>query len=276
MSSIAIQGGRYKYAAQAKHRNSALNRLFLLLVVLLMVILSAELAFHFYVAPKLLIRHIELNVGTDFPLSNDELVRLSGMSDPTYYYSASTAKIEANLESDPLIKSAAVQKIFPNTLRITITERAPLVLSLVNTGSVTEPVAFDADGVAVEIGGQVKILNMPIISGITIPTAKLGMRLPEPLVGFLQSLAALKTTAPGLYSLISEIRFEKRGTESFDAILYPVAYRVPVRIGGTIDENQLKYIMMVLNVVQTQGMADRLAELDFRTGQVVYKLKEGK
>lgn len=275
MSSIAIPGSDYKYGSTTRERPRTLNRLLLFFTLLLATALLAELGFHFVVGPRLTIRHIEMNVGKGFPLSDAEIVRLAGLDQPVLYYAVSPERIAANLETYPLVKSAAVEKVFPNVLRITIVERNPLVISLVESEAHVVPVAFDSGGVAIEVGRSVTDYNMPVISGITIPQARLGMHLPPELVGFLREVAALKESAPALYSLISEIRFVKEGVAGFDAVLFLSNYHVPVKIGERINENLLKYVMMVLDVAQKQGMLNKLAELDFRTGQVVYKLKEG-
>ena len=275
MSSIAIPRSSYRRSRTSTSNNSALSRLFVVIIAFLVVVLITELLFHFLIAPKLLIRNVELNVGKDFPISNQQLLRAAGLTGPTYYYSVSTARIAADLEGYPIVKTATVRKVFPNGLRISITERKPLVMSLAEINGRTVPVAFDSDGVAVEVGDSIGDYNMPIISGIAIPAIEPGMKLPRELVGFLASLQKIKDQAPLLMSQISEIRFERKGGTSFDAVLYPANYHVPVIIGNTIDAHQLKYILMVLDVVKKQGMVSSLQDLDFRTGQVVYKLKEG-
>ena len=275
MSSIAIPRSEYRTNRKPATHGSRLNQLFLVFIGFLAVVLVVELSFHFLIAPKLLIRHIELNVGKDFPISNDTLLKAAGLTGPVYYYSLSESRIAANLKTYPLVKSAVVRKVFPNTLRISITERKPLVIALVNQGGVTVPVSFDADGVAIEVGKAIAKYDMPIISGIAIPTIEAGMKLPSELVTFLANLQKIKEASPLLYSQISEIKFERTTGTSFNTVIYPSSYRVPVVIGDTIDVHQLKYILMVLDVVQKQGMTDKLQDLDFRTGQVVYKLKGG-
>lgn len=57
-------------------------------------------------------------------------------------------------------------------------------------------------------------------------------------------------------------------------LLFPAHRKVRVRIGTSIDEQLLTYIMMVLDVVSQQNMVDKLDEIDFRTGEVVYKIRE--
>ena len=275
MSSIAIPRSDYRERQKSRSHSSRLNRLFLYVIAFLAAVLVLELSFHFFVAPKLLIRHIELSVGKDFPVSNEALLQAAGLTGPVYYYSVSTSRIAANLRANPVVKTAAVEKVFPNTLKISITARKPLVVALVDQKGTSVPVAFDEDGVAVSVGKAIGKYDMPIISGIAIPTIEAGMKLPHELVSFLKELQKVKDSAPVLYSQISEIKFRRTAGTNFSTVLYPTNYRVPVVIGDTIDVHQLKYILMVLDVVRKQGMSDQLQDLDFRTGQVVYKLKGG-
>lgn len=274
MSSIAVPRSDYRRRRPAAKR-SALERLFVVIILFLSSVLVLELAFHFFVAPRLRIRNIELNVAKDFPLSEGEILQVAGLTGPTYYYSVSPSEVAARLDAYPAVKSAAVRRVFPNTLHISITERKPLVVALVNTGGATVPVAFDSSGVAVQVGRSLSDHNLPIISGVTIPAIRAGMRMPHELVGFLKGLAKIQKSSPGLLAQISEIKFQRRSGGSFDAVLYPTNYRVPVIVGDQISVHELTYIMMVLDVVQKQGMSAKLADLDFRTGQVVYKLKGG-
>jgi len=57
--------------------------------------------------------------------------------------------------------------------------------------------------------------------------------------------------------------------------LFLVSSPVPVRVRGTIDETLLKYALMVLDLLSSQGVLGDIGELDFRGGDVVYRMKEG-
>jgi len=273
MSSIAIPGYKLERTLPARRLN--LNRFFLFVVAFLLFVLTLELVFHFVAEPKMLISRIEISAPPGFPLSDSQIVEMAGLDRGSYYFSLDSASIARKLDGYPVIQSAKVEKVFPNGVRITLTDRAPFAISLVDSASGTVPIAFDDQGVVIAVGNALANMNLPVISGVAVPQIQIGMQLPHELAAFVHELALVKATAPSLVDAISEIKFVRTSGSDFDVLLYPAAYRVRVRIGSSIDEPLMKYIMMVLDVVSNQGMADKLAELDFRAGQVVYRLKEG-
>ncbi|MFW5742866.1 MAG: hypothetical protein ACOC2D_06265, partial [Spirochaetota bacterium] len=57
--------------------------------------------------------------------------------------------------------------------------------------------------------------------------------------------------------------------------LYPMHYALPVRIGTSIDEDMIQYVMMMLDVLHREGRLSSLVELDFRNGEGVLRTREG-
>ena len=274
MSSIAILD--YKQDRTTLARKAGLDRFLVLIVGLLSAVLVLELAFHFFIAPKLVIDHIQVTADQGFPLTEAQVLAIAGLDQTEYYFSLNAAAVRSRLAAYPLVKDATVRKIFPNGLSISLQPRIPFAVSLVDSGSGSVPVAFDDQGVVIRVGeSAIGRGNLPIISGVSIPAIQVGMRLPSELVAFLGELRQIKEQSPGLFAAISEVRFVRLGGSNFDVVLYPRDYHVRVRIGNTIDAHELSYIMMVLEVTARQGMINKVDELDFRTGQVIYKLKEG-
>ncbi len=273
MSSVAIL--EYKGASALRSRRRSSNRLFALLIGALFIVLALEMVFHFVIAPNLLIDKVQITASDDLPLSNDQIVQIAGLDRPSYYFSLDVARIKAKLEAYPIIKEATVRKVFPAGIAISLVERRPFAVTLVNTASGSIPVAFDADGVVVRIGAVASAGDLPFVSGVEIPELRLGMRLPGELARFLSDLERIKATDPSLFADLSEVRFVRTVGSDFDVMLYPLAYRVPVLIGDTVDDQELRYIMMTLDVVAQEGLSAKLSELDFRSGQVVYRLKGG-
>ena len=62
---------------------------------------------------------------------------------------------------------------------------------------------------------------------------------------------------------------------SYDLLIYLTTSPVPVLASGTIDESLLRYSLMVLDLLSNQGVLKNIQELDFRGGDVVYRMKEG-
>jgi cell division protein FtsQ len=253
----------------------ALKRLFRGLVMVLFLVLLGEVLFHTVLGPRLQIRRIEVNVKNDLELTNGEILRLAGVDTESYYFSIDPETIRHSLERYPLIKEASVKKGFPDTLALNITGRTPLAYSIVDTEAGAVPVAFDEEGVIFQIGSSVEDAEGLIVSGVKFNDLELGMMLPGELTPFLGQLKELKEEFPFLYSTISELKLIRKRGSDFEALMYTTDFAVPVRIGNSIDAQLMRYILMVLDVVTQKEFADRVEEVDFRTGEIVYTMKEG-
>jgi cell division protein FtsQ len=120
--------------------------------------------------------------------------------------------------------------------------------------------------------------SVPIISGLRFESFRLGTRLPAGLAAILSSLAAIRTAEPALLSAISEIRIvvpAAAGAAPTELLIYPLNQRIPVRAGASLDAPTLRSIILVLDVLGAKGLAASIQEIDFRTGTVVYRSKEG-
>jgi cell division protein FtsQ len=152
--------------------------------------------------------------------------------------------------------------------------RIPLAVCFIDNGTTLIPAAVDANGIIFQLGNAVSDDDLVVLSGIQIKDARLGSVMPSPVVGFLKSLDKLRKESPGFYNSISELKFIKKYNDDFDVLMYPQNYSIPVRIGSRIDKKLFTYVILALDVVRQQGMAANLDELDFRTDEVVYKVRE--
>lgn len=258
----------------AKGEGRRLERIFIVVIVFLVVVAAGELLFHFVISPKLMINKVLVRSGPNVQLTDAEVLRLAELTDDIFYFSLSTEEVAKRLESYPLIKKAAVEKKFPDSLSIDLQGRAPLAVSIVDTEDGAVPIVFDEEGVVFQIGTSVKEMDNLVFSGIVFKNLQLGMKLPEEMSGLLESLYRLKTESPELFRLLSEVKIVKRSSSQYETVLYFSGYRMPVRAGMSIDAKELKYILMVLDVVTIEDLKKRIQELDVRSGEVVYKMKE--
>lgn len=261
--------------AKSKKTSTHLNRFFLFLIIFLSITLLLEIVFNFIIAPKLKIRKVEIHIDRYIDLSKKQVSDLAGLHANMYYYNTDIDTITENLKKYSPVKTATVEKVFPDTLLIDLKGRKPLVLSLVDTVDGTVPVALDEEGVIFQIGSSVTNWNYPIVSGVKFSELKLGMKLPSKLQGFLKDIESIRENSPAIIEAISEFRFVKKDSMDFEVVLYPKQFEIPVRIGSELDERLLKYIFMVLDVISRADYADQIEEIDCRTDQIVYRYKEG-
>ena len=272
MSSIALLNGLY--ARRKAEPARRMRRLFLILIFVLMIILFTEIVFHFVVSPRLRLSTVEIVAGGALSLTNEAIVKLAGLEGNETFFGVNEAEISARIASFAPVKSVDVEKVFPNTLRISIEQREPLALSLSEAGGRSVPIILDEEGVVFQIGASVTDYDLPALSGLTFEYVELGQRVNRALLSFLEDLKELKSASPALFSLISELKFVKRNRAGFEVVLFPRDYRVAVRIGSQIDVDVMRRIFLVLDVFANQGMLPSIEEIDFRTETPLVKFKE--
>ncbi len=275
MSSIVFSTGYVCGEKSDDNYSKGKRRLYPLLLVLMAFLIVSEIAFQLFIIPCLAISKVEIHCSKKFHLADKDIMKLAGFNDRMYYFSANTEQIESRLMQHPVIKSAEVEKSFPSSVSIRITERIPLAMALVTSGGRTIPVVFDEDGVVFEIGKSVSDYQLPVVSGLKFVDIKLGMRLPEELVSYLSEFRNLKETSPALFGQISELKFVNKQKTGYEVLLYPANSRIKVRTGSNIDVSLAKQIFVVLDIIEKNGLKSEMNELDFRSGQVVFRVREG-
>lgn len=206
-------------------------------------------------------------------LGREEILRWAALHGTEYLVTVDCERITANLEAHPQVERAEVRRVFPNSLRLTITDRVAVAAVLASVDGKVTPVAIDKDGVAFRTLPAAS--EVPVLSGIRFEGFRFGVRLPDSLQPILRSLGTLREANPALLSAFSEIRLVRRTFGELELVLYPLHYHVPVRTPTVLNEALLRSIILVLDVVEKQGIAPNISELDFRTGTVVYRVKEG-
>ncbi len=229
------------------------------------------------VLPALTVRHIVLQ--SDLSLSEDELLAISGLQGTAYWHSLATDTIRKRLEAYPLVRRALVEKVFPDTVRMTVWARQPVALVLADMGGRSLPVLVDEEGVVFKVCSTSADLDLPVVSGLPPGDASLGERLPGAYAPLFSQLRTLRDKSPSLMRLVSEVRIVSHGPQvpegSYDLLIYLTTSQVPVLATGSIDESLLRYSLMVLDLLSNQGVLKNIQELDFRSGEVVYRMKEG-
>jgi cell division protein FtsQ len=272
MSSIALLSGLYR--RDDPDNRQRIRRIFIFIIGGLVTILALEFIFHLVISPRLTITRVEIAADRGLNLSDSDILALAGIGGENYFYSIDEAAIAERIAAYPPVLSAAVEKIFPNSLKISVKQRSPLVICLVEAGGETVPLVLDDEGVVFQIGASVQQGDLPVISGLTFAEIELGQRVHRSLVGFLKDLSKVKDASPILFSLISEVKFVTKNRTNFEVLLYPRDYRTVVRIGPHIDIALLKEILLVLDVFKSQGVDEGLAEIDFRTDSPMVRFRE--
>lgn len=244
------------------------RRVLLALIVGLVPLAAASLLLVFPV-----MRISRLEIAGETALGREEVLKWAALHAVEYLATVDCQRIAANLQAHPQVAAAEVTRLFPNGLRIRVTDRTAVAAVLATVDGRAVPVGVDRDGFAFRILPADS--DVPILSGIRFEGFRFGVRLPDSLLPVLRSLETLRAANPALLSAFSEVRLVRRPYGELELLLYPLQYRVPVRTPTVLNEELLRSIILVLDVVEKQGLSPAISELDFRTGTVVYRVKEG-
>jgi cell division septal protein FtsQ len=208
-------------------------------------------------------------------LSREELLSAALIHEKEYFFSLDALRVKAALEAEPRVAEASVAKLFPNGLKIAVRERKAVAAALATIGGRTAAVCIDSEGVAYAEASAEEAASVPVLSGLRFEGFRPGTRLPSVVAALVASLGAIQAAEPALLASISEIRMVKANGGSSEILIYPLNQRIPVRAGASLDASTLRSIILVLDVLGTKGIAASVQEIDFRTGTVVYRSKEG-
>jgi cell division protein FtsQ len=272
-NAAAIRAERMGAAGNNPPRARRISRLTRICLAALMTAVALFFLARFAVLPLLTIRHVLLQ--GDSPLSREETLRIAGLRTVEYWHSVPCAAIQKRLEADPLVRRARVERIFPATVRMTVDRRLPVALVLAESGGRSVPLLVDGEGYLCKVAATGAEIDLPVVSGISAGELRLGAGLPRAYAALFAELAALRDSSPSLAALLSEVRVAQAGTAGLDLVLYLTPSPVPVRVRGPIDRTLMTYTLMVLDLLSKQGVLNDIQELDFRGGQVVYRMKEG-
>jgi hypothetical protein len=235
--------------------------------------LALAAAAAFLVPPALRVTRYEITGNAS--MTRDEVLSAALIHEKEYFFSLDASRVAAAVSADPRVASASASKLFPNGLRIAVKERVAVAAALVPIEGKDAVVCLDAEGVAFARATPEEAASVPVLSGLRFEGFRLGTRLPPELAGLLSSLAAIRAAEPALLSAVSEIRAVRTASGESELLIYPLNQRIPVRAGASLDASTLRSMILVLDVLGTKGMAASVLELDFRTGTVVYRSKEG-
>lgn len=247
-----------------------------MLLALAAVLAAAALAAVFFTAALPLTEVRGLSVTGAASIDPAELQTWSGLPERAYWFSVDVEPVRLSLAAHPRVASVTVERRFPNVVAAAIVERVPVAVVYARGQSGrTEAHCVDAAGVVFAPASEYPAASaLPVLSGLEIRGLRYGLRLDEPFTGLLASLAELACSSPALVSAISELRIVSKEGAPAELLVYPARYRVPVRMRPVLNAGLLKSMMLVLDVVEGEGLSSTIREIDLRTDTFVYRTKE--
>lgn len=175
------------------------------------------------------------------------------------------------LSSVPGIETVIIDKHFPDKVDIQIKERKPVAKTIVTVDNHLTPVQIDANGVLFPAITSDAIVDkaVPLVSGLPVDNVQGGMRIPEKYRSLMEQISDIKRLSQNYFAAISEIQVVPKEYGNYELVLYPVNSRIKVLTDRTLNEDALKYMMVVLDVVNS--IEPDVSEVDLRYGSVSYR-----
>lgn len=287
MSEFAAPRAAMRASDRAAYRRSSRRRgaLERILGALVLVAAAAALAAGAALFLPSLFRITRYEIVGASAMTREEVLSAALVHEREYLFSIEPARVREALEADPRVARAEATRLFPNGLRIAVTERKPVAAVLVEAAGGQRLAYLDAEGVAFALAypdaaaGSATAYpspeGLPVLSGIRIENFRVGARLPAQLTAILAALGRIESAEPALLAAFSEIRIARSRFGETELLLYPLRQRVRVRASSSLSVQDLRSIILVLDVLRSGGLGASVSEIDFRTGTVVYRGKEG-
>jgi cell division protein FtsQ len=270
----SANSGRVRASSSGGQRNAELARSIRIAVVAFLSVAAFVALVYLLIVPAMVITRFDV-LGSS-TMRADELRAWTGLPEKPYWFSLDCAAVEGNLLEHPRVAGVVVERVFPNRLKVSVTERNPVAVVYARGASGrTEAHCVDGKGfVFASASAYAHSSGLPVLSGLEIHGLRYGLRLDGAFLTILSSLDGLQRSEPALLSAISELRVVTREGSPSELLIYPARYRIPVRVRPALDAGLLKSILLVLDVVEGEGLAPAIRELDMRTDTYVYRTKE--
>lgn len=191
----------------------------------------------------------------------------------TNWFDFNVNQAAAILSSEPSIESVTVEKKFPDRIFINVVERTPVAVTFVLNEGRSAPIQIDKNGVLFEGKENYNpdLNTIPIISGLPVEYMSGGMRIPVSFRPLIDQISKIQALSQPYFASVSEICVLPKEYGNYELALIPTQSKIKVLTDRALNEDALKYMMLVLDVVNQLDVP--VSEVDLRYGSVSYRTK---
>ena len=229
--------------------------------------LLCELVIYKYVMPSFSSPKVTVTGQKDY--TAEEIARLLLPMNSTSWFDFDVEQAVALLSSEAGIDHVAVEKKFPDKIYVNISEREPVAVTFVEENGRTSPVQIDKNGVLFP-GKKAPSAEdvLPIVSGLPVEYMSKGMRIPSKYRPLIDQISKISEMPQHYFASVSEICVLPKDSGNYELALIPSQSKVKVLTDRALNEDALKYMLVVLDVVNQIGTD--VAAVDLRYGSVSY------
>ena len=231
--------------------------------------LLCELVIYKYIMPSFSSPKVTVTGQKEY--SAEEIARLLLPMNSTSWFDFDVEQAVALLSSEAGIDHVSVEKKFPDKIYVNVTEREPVAVTFVMDHGCTAPVQIDKNGVLFP-GKKASSAEeaLPIVSGLPVEYMSKGMRIPAKYRPLIDQISKISEMPQHYFASISEICVLPKDSGNYELALIPSQSKVKVLTDRALNEDALKYMLVVLDVVNQIGTDNEVSAVDLRYGSVSY------
>ena len=231
--------------------------------------LLCELVIYKYIMPSFSSPKVTVTGQKEY--SAEEIARMLLPMNSTSWFDFDVEQAVALLSSEAGIDHVSVEKKFPDKIFVKVTEREPVAVTFVMENGHSSPVQIDKNGVL--FPGKKTPSNtpeevLPIVSGLPVEYMSKGMRIPAKYRPLIDEISKIRELPQHYFASVSEICVLPKDSGNYELALIPSQSKVKVLTDRALNEDALKYMLVVLDVVNQIGTD--VAAVDLRYGSVSY------
>lgn len=273
VSDFSVFGEFEQYQAEKKNgreKDEKFIKWIKILVFALLGVLLVEVFIFKVVHPSL--NEPKLVISGNKNYSNQEIARALSDLYGQNWFAFDTGEAAAKLSSISGIESVNIEKVFPDKIKIAVTERVGVAMIFINSeDGRSVPVQIDKNGVLFTRADS-KIAedgSIPIVSGIPVEHLYTGMRISAKYRVLIEQIAKIQSLPQKYFAAVSEICVVPKTYGNYELMLIPVNSRIRVLTGRSLNEESLQNMMVVLDVVNS--IEPNVSEIDLRYDSISYK-----
>lgn len=260
-----------KSKLKEKEKNDSFSKAVKIIFIILSVCVFLEFLFYKFIIPS--IEAPVVSVTGQDSYAAEEIVEFLRPMNAKNWFDFNVEQAVSILASVSGIDSVSVKKTFPNKIYIHIEEREPVALTFLTVNDRSVAVQIDENGVLFQEKGDGAgtSADIPILSGLPVEHMSEGMRIPSKYRALIEQIADIRRKPQKYFAAVSEICVVPKEYGNYELVLIPAKSKIRVLTDRTLNEDSLKYMMVVLDVVNS--MEPNVSEIDLRYGSVSYRKK---
>ena len=231
--------------------------------------LLCELVIYKYIMPSFSSPKVTVTGQKEY--SAEEIARMLLPMNSTSWFDFDVDQAVALLSSEAGIDHVSVEKKFPDKIYVNVAEREPVAVTFVMENGHSSPVQIDKNGVLFPGKKAVSAAPdevLPIVSGLPVEYMSKGMRIPAKYRPLIDQISKIREMPQHYFASVSEICVLPKDSGNYELALIPSQSKVKVLTDRALNEDALKYMLVVLDVVNQIGTD--VAAVDLRYGSVSY------